>query len=136
MSALRLVDTNVIVRYLVQDHAAHARAANGLFEACDRGDLTLVVLPAVVAECVFVLESFYKHSRTDIVRVLSSLISTPGVELAETAIHLEALDRYRRSKVHFVDCVLAATAANGDIPVASLDNDFRKFADVRVELDP
>ena len=47
------MDTNVIVRYLVQDHAAHARAAGRLFEACDRGDVTLVLLPAAVAECVF-----------------------------------------------------------------------------------
>ncbi len=63
MSKRRLVDTNLIVRHLVQDHPAHAKVAARLVAACDRGDLTLVVLPAVVAECVFVLESFYKHPR-------------------------------------------------------------------------
>jgi len=57
----RLVDTNIIVRYLVQDHEKHAKAAGKLFEACDRGDVEIVVLPAVLAECVFVLESFYEH---------------------------------------------------------------------------
>ena len=55
MSKRRLVDTNLIVRYLVQDHEKHAKAAGKLFDACDRGDVVIVVLPAVLAECVFVL---------------------------------------------------------------------------------
>jgi predicted nucleic acid-binding protein len=54
----RLIDTNLIIRYLVQDHDKHARAAGRLFDACDRGDVVIVVLPVVLAGCVFVLESF------------------------------------------------------------------------------
>ncbi len=63
---------------------------------------------------------------------LGTLISSPGVEIIEAAIHLDALDRYRKTKVHFVDCVIAATASAESIPVATFDQDFRKFADVRV----
>jgi predicted nucleic acid-binding protein len=44
------------------------------------------------------------------------------------------LDRYRKTKVHFVDCLIAATAATENMPVASFDQDFRKFTDVRVEI--
>ena len=134
MSKRRLVDTNLIVRYLVQDHEKHAKAAGKLFEACDRGNLVIVVLPAVLAECVFVLESFYEHPRGDIASALGRLISSPGVEI-DTAIHLDALDRYRKTKVHFVDCLIAATAATENMPVASFDRDFRKFTDVRVETE-
>jgi predicted nucleic-acid-binding protein len=92
-----------------------------------------MVLPAVLAECLFVLESFYKHPRADIASALGRLISSPGVEMSESAIQLEALDRYRKTNVHFVDCLIAATAAAENMPVASFDRDFRKFADVRVE---
>jgi len=130
----RLVDTKLIVRYLVQDHEKHAKAAGRLFDACDRGDVVIVVLPAVLAECVFVLESFYKHPRRDIASALGRLISSPCVEIDGAAIHLDALDRYRRTKVHFVDCLIAATAATENMPVASFDQDFRKFTDVRVEI--
>jgi predicted nucleic acid-binding protein len=129
----RLVDTNLIVRYLVQDHEKHAKAAGRLFDACDRGEVLIVVLPAVLAECVFVLKSFYEHPRGEIVAALGRLISSPGVEINGVAIHLDALDRYRKTKVHFVDCLIAATATAEDIPVATFDQDFRKFADVRVE---
>jgi len=134
VSKRRLVDTNLIVRYLVQDHEKHAKAAGRLFDACDRGDVVIVVLPAVLAECVFVLESFYEHPRGDIASALGRLISSPCVEIDGAAIHLDALDRYRKTKVHFVDCVIAATAAIENMPVASFDQDFRKFTDVRVEI--
>ena len=133
MSKRRLVDTNLIVRYLVQDHEKHAKAAGRLFDACDRGDVVIVVLPAVLAECVFVLESFYQHPRGDIASALGRLISSPCIEIDGAAIHLDALDRYRKTKVHFVDCLIAATAAAENMPVASFDQDFRKFTDVRVE---
>jgi predicted nucleic-acid-binding protein len=133
VSKRRLVDTNLIVRYLVQDHEKHAKVAGKLFDACDRGDVVIVMLPAVLAECVFVLESFYEHLRGDITSALARLISSPGVEIDGAAIHLDALDRYRKTKIHFVDCLIAATAATENMPVASFDQDFRKFTDVRVE---
>ena len=135
MSKPRLVDTNLIVRYLVQDHEKHAKAAGKLFDACDRGDVVIVVLPAVLAECVFVLESFYEHPRGDIASALGGLISSPGIEIDGPAIHLDALERYRKTRVHFVDCLIAATAATENMPVASFDQDFRKFTDVRVETE-
>jgi predicted nucleic acid-binding protein len=40
---------------------------------------------------------------------------------------------YKRTKIHFVDCLIAATAAAENVGVASFDQDFRKFTDVRVE---
>ena len=132
MSKRSLIDTNLIVRYLVQDHEKHAKAAGKLFDACDRGDVVIIVLPVVLAECVFVLESFYGHARADIANALSRLISSPGVEISEIAVNLDALTRYKNTKVHFVDCMIAATAVAGKLRVATFDRDFRKFRDVRV----
>jgi predicted nucleic-acid-binding protein len=135
VSKRRLIDTNLIVRYLVQDHEKHARAAGKLFDACDRGDAVIVVLPVILAECVFVLESFYRHSRADIASALGRLISSPGVEIGEATVYLDALTRYKQTRAHFVDCVIAANAAALDMPVATFDQDFRKFVDVRVETE-
>jgi predicted nucleic acid-binding protein len=132
-SKRKLVDTNLIVRYLVQDHEKHAKAAGKLFDACDRGEVIIVVLPTVLAECVFVLESFYEHPRGHIVAALGRLIASPGVEISGVEVHLDALHRYQKTKAHFVDCLIAATSTSEEIPVATFDEDFRKFADVRVE---
>jgi len=134
MSSRRLIDTNLIVRHLVQDHEKHAREAAKLFDACDSGVLVLVVHPAVLAECVFVLESFYEHPRRDIAAAMAKLIGSPGVESGDADVYLDALSRYGRTKVHFVDCIIAAAARDQRVSVATLDQDFRKFPDVRVEV--
>jgi predicted nucleic-acid-binding protein len=135
MSKRRLVDTNVIVRYLVQDHEKHAKAAGKLFEACDRGEIDIIVLAPVLAECVFVLESFYKHPRDRIAKVLSDLVTSPGIQMQQSDIHLEALSRYGATTIHFIDCIIAATAVAEDIAVATFDQDFKKFTDVHVQND-
>src|SRR5277367_5018501 len=106
-----LIDTNLIVRHVVGDHPQHAKAAAKLFDACDRGEVTLLILPTVLAECVFVLESFYKHPRADIARVLKLLLTSPGVEIPDDSIHLDAITRYAGTRMHFVDCTVAAHAA-------------------------
>ena len=135
MTPRRLVDTNLIIRHLTQDDPKHAATAARLFDACDRGELVLIVLPEVLAECVFVLESFYKHPRGQIAGALRALIATSGIEMADLPIHLDALDRYARGKLHFVDCTIAAAAVSQDIAAASLDAGIAKLKDVRVELD-
>jgi len=135
MRQRRLVDTNIIVRHLVSDHEKHAKIADDLFAACDRGEITLVILPVVLAECLYVLKSFYQHGRADVARVLSVLIESPGIELSDLTVHIDALGRYAKSKLHYVDCVIAAHAVAEKIPVATFDADFKKFTDVRVEID-
>lgn len=135
MTERRLVDTNLIVRYLVQDHERHAKAAGKLFDACDRGEITIVVLPIVLAECVFVLESFYGHTRTDISSALAHLISSPGIEISEVTVHLDALRRYHETRAHFVDSVIASSAVAQHVAVSTFDQDFRKFGDVVVKTE-
>lgn len=120
-----LVDANVIIRHLVQDQREQARAAAALLAACDRGELTAVLIEAVLAECIFVLESFYGHARNDIVRVLTALIQHPGIELAAAPSPCEALARYGSSGLHFVDCLLASTAAATATPIATFDRKLR-----------
>ena len=93
------------------------------------------MLSAVVAECVFVSESFYNHARGDIARVLARLLSSPGIELNDLPAHLDALSRYSGSKLHFVDCMIAACAAAQSLSVATFDSGFKKFPDVRVDVE-
>lgn len=130
----RLIDTNILVRYLMQDHERHSAVATALFERCDRGELSFLLLPEVLSECVFVLESTYQRPRQAIAEALSILIANSGIELDDVNVHIDALARYGKSRMHFVDCLLAAHASARGIAVASFDAGFRKFSDVRVEV--
>jgi hypothetical protein len=82
----------------VQDHEKHAKAAGKLFDECDRGDIVIVMLQAVLAECVFVLESFYEHPRGDITSALGRLISSLASKLMVwqfTWMHWIAIEKQR-----------------------------------------
>jgi len=136
VSNRRILDTNVIVRYLVQDSREQAKVAEKLFDACDRGQVVLVLLPAVLAECVFVLQSFYRRTRRDIASTLRRLATSPGIEIDGAAVFVDALERYEKTSCHFVDCVIAATAAAEGVLVATFDEGYRQFPDVRVAIAP
>ena len=60
---------------------------------------------------------------------------SPGVEISRVTVQLDALNRYKGMKAHFVDCLIAATAVAKNMPVSTFDQDFRKFGDVRVETE-
>jgi len=81
------------------------------------------------------LRYIHEHPCGGIASVLGRLISIPGVEIGAAAMHLDALDRYRTTKAHFVDCLIAATAVAEKMAVASFDQDFQKFTDVRMEIE-
>jgi predicted nucleic acid-binding protein len=123
----RILDTNVIVRHLVGDDKPLAAQARKLFARCDHGELALVVLSAVVAETVFVLDSFYQHPRAKIARIMKIFLTSPGVELTDLDMHLAALNRYGKTRLHFVDCLIAEHAAAHRCAVASFDKDLRKI---------
>ena len=92
-------------------------------------------MPVVVAECVFVLESFYEHPRSSIAEALRLLLLGPGVECQERGVCLDALERYAHSGLHFVDCLVVAQAAKQAIPIATFDKGIKKLKDVAANVD-
>ena len=109
--------------------------ASRLFAASDAGRLSLVVLPTVLAESVFVLESFYEHPRNAIADALRLLLLSPGIECSDRNACVEALDRYAQTKLHFVDCLVAAHAVEQAIPIATFDKGISRFSDVTVSVE-
>ena len=127
-----LLDTNVLIRFLRQDHPMMGPAARGLFQAAARGEVRLLLEESIVAEAVYVLQSVYKQSRADIADALQALVRrAPAIQTDRPAVIHDALDRYRRqTQVDFADALLAALAVEKHVPVASFDRDLDRFGDV------
>lgn len=133
-----LLDANVILRFLRQDHPDMGAAARALFQAAGRGEVCLLLDDAIVAEVVYVLQGPYKQERSAIAAALLALVRrAPAVRPLRSAAVLEdALGRYRdHAGVDFADALLAALAAERGVPVASFDRDLDRFADV-TRFDP
>jgi predicted nucleic acid-binding protein len=123
----QLVDTNVLVRFFTGEPSAMAAKARRLVEQADQGEIILIVLPVIVAEVVYTLESFYGMERKTVANVLLSFLQSRGVETIEAKRITDALTRCRDQNAHFADAYLAASAVELAGPIASFDRDFDKF---------
>lgn len=126
----QILDANVLVRFLRDDHADHSPKARALIGRAEAGEVRLVLLDAVVAEVVFVLTSVYDCSRRQVAEALMPFLNHGGIECAGAEVIARALRHFSSKRVDFMDCYLAAAAKSRDIPVASFDRDFRKFDDI------
>ena len=60
---MKAVDTNVLVRYLVQDDPRQGKRAADFIEAAGTGGEQILIGNIVLCEMVWVLESAYGYSR-------------------------------------------------------------------------
>lgn len=130
MSKSCLIDTNVLVRFFTGTPPDLAERARSLVAQADAGKLQLEIMPLIVAETVYTLESFYEMPKQDVCEKLLAFLRSRGITAHESEIVLDALERYQSMSVHFADAYLAATAAASSMPVYSFDKDFAKFKDV------
>jgi predicted nucleic-acid-binding protein len=121
------VDANVLVRFLTDDPPEMAERAMRLLERVQRGGIRVKIHAVVVAETVWVLDSFYGYSRDRIADTIVPLLEDHGLRVEEPKIVIGALHRMAQSNVDFADALLAETALTRAEGVVSFDKDFRKL---------
>ena len=126
-----IFDTNLLIRFLRNDHPAMSSAAAELFLQSASGKVELHLDPTIVAETAFVLISFYKQSQPEVADAIRDLITGCRLKVPLEEITLDALERFKAQPVDFPDALVAAIAAHQGVPVASFDRDFDRFKDVK-----
>ena len=130
MAEYLLVDTNVLVRFFTGEPPQQAAKTRELVAKADADELVLVVLPLIVAETIFTLESFYEMDRKDVASGLLKFLKARGIKVVEQQTVFDALQRHHDFNVSIADTYLAAVAAGLGHKVASFDKDFDKFKDI------
>jgi len=124
------IDTNIVIRFLLQDHKALSPRANRLFEQAENGECILILTDVALAEAVWVLTSVYNIDRRNVGGTLAKLVVQKGIQCPGRAVLLEALTLYQDKNCDFFDCYLAALAKESDDGIASFDKDMKKFKDI------
>ena len=102
------LDTNVVVRLLVQDDLAQVRRARkAIRQHCSEDDPGLIN-SIVLVEVIWVLGSVYRYSREEIVKAVEALLQIKEIEILHRTEVWEALRKFQDSKIGFADCYLAA----------------------------
>jgi predicted nucleic-acid-binding protein len=119
-----IIDANVILRYLLQDHQELYKKAEEIFNRILLGELKAFIPTFIVAEVVYVLQKVYKVDRPTISQVLTELLKPKGVKTENKKILFEALRIYAQRNLDFADCLLCAYSKNYEI--FSFDKDLEK----------
>ena len=124
------LDTNVLVRYLIQDDPAQALLATKLIEEnCSKhspGRLSLVVL----CELVWVLRGAYRYPKKTIVDALAQLLITSELEVENEQVARLSLDAYKNGAADYADYVIGFSNKTSECVVTyTFDHN---FADDRI----
>ena len=112
------VDTNVLVRHLTGDPPAMAKRATAFLA----GEPELYLADLIVAETVYVLESFYKAPRDEVATAMRSLIAMRSMITVDAALLLGAIEVYEVDRLDFAEAYLVACAESAGVgSIASFD---------------
>jgi predicted nucleic-acid-binding protein len=120
------LDTNVVVRYLMQDDPVQAARANAFIE----GELSVgqpgFVSLVVLVEIAWVLRACYGIGRMEVARALRALLETRQLRVERAALVVRALRRQMAVNADFSDALIIELArAHGCREVVSFDRKAR-----------
>lgn len=123
------LDTNVLIRYVVQDDSTQLAAARRLIERCLVEGTSIFVPVTVVLELEWVLRASFGYAKDDVLQVLSNLFSAAELTFeSERALEV-ALQLYREGSADFADCLHVALAAQaGEQPLWTFDKGAAKVS--------
>jgi len=116
------LDTNVLVRFLVEDDAAQHRRAVRLIEKASGTGEPVLVTGVVLCELVWVLTFSYRVARPRVVDVLRQLLHARQLLIASGDAVARAVDAFATGRGDFADYLIREEArAAGGISVATFD---------------
>ncbi len=102
------LDTNVLVRYIVQDDPEQSGQASAFMEKnCTKEDPGFVNL-IVLIELVWVLKIAYQYDKKTIQNVLQQLLITTELHIEQTNNVWRALYEFKKGTADFADYLIAA----------------------------
>jgi predicted nucleic-acid-binding protein len=116
------LDTNVLVRYVVQDDSGQLAVASCLIERCVSEGQSLFVPVTVTLELEWVLRAGFGYGKDDVLQVLADLFSAAELSFQSERSLEVALQLYREGTADFADCLHIALATEaGELPLWTFD---------------
>jgi predicted nucleic-acid-binding protein len=117
------LDTNVLVRWIVDDDAQQGRRVQALFEEVRQQRSMLFVPTTVMLELEWVLRSRYDFDKPVVLGALNALLETQELEFQDEPALERALSLYRQNSADFADCLHAGQCGSaGRVPMITFDD--------------
>lgn len=122
-----LIDTNVVLRHVLNDDPKQAAAVQSVFDALRSGEKAALILESVLAECVYILLHYYEVPKEEVVEKLDGVLRYPGIVNRDKHDLREALKMFGVHAIDFVDCILVAKARIAELELVTFDEKLKKM---------
>lgn len=127
------VDTNVLVRYIVEDDAAQTAAVTAMIDRASKRGVVLFVPQIVLCELVWVLAHAYRFTREEIIGVVNQLRRAAQIMIERPDEVRRAVERFASQRGDFADYLIAERATeSGCTAIATFDREL--LSDPRFNL--
>ncbi len=126
---MKAIDTNILVRFLMNDDENQAKKVLALFKRAERNKDELLVSMLVVLETLWVLASVYKIKRAEILKAFSDLLLLPMLKFESQAVLQEFIRIAAENQYDLSDLLIAYSAkGQGAETVMTFDKKASHFA--------
>ena len=125
---MKAIDTNILIRFLTGDDELQARKVYSIFKNVESEKKTLFVPLLVILETIWVLDSVYEISRTEILESITELLLMPIFKFEQHLALQQLVHSARGDKYDLSDLLIAQSAkTNGCESVLTFDKKASKF---------
>lgn len=128
----QFIDTNILLRHILQDDPEQSPRATAFLERVERGEVQVQTLETVVFETVFTLERRFKRKKPEVRDAVLPLVMMAAVRLPDKRLLAEVFDTYIDANVSIVDAYHAVMMRRLGIgEIVTFDRDFERFPGIR-----
>lgn len=127
MKPIIIVDTNVILRLILADDPKLSLRSKEIFDQAETGKVRIYIDEVVVAEVVWVLSSFYRQPKQDIVRPLKDMISQNWIVNPGKKLILAALNLFSETNLSYIDAWMLSVSKQRKIELKTFDQKLDKM---------
>ena len=126
------LDTNIILRFILQDHPIYSRKAAAIFEKIDQESVRAQLSWLVIFETVFVLQNSHKLPKIAIAQKLLPILLPKNIIFENKDLLKSTFDYYVDKNMSFEDAYNEALMHKKKIKeIYSFDRDFDKFPQIK-----
>lgn len=126
------LDTNIILRFILQDHPLYSPKAEAIFKKIDDKKIKVRLSWLVIFEVVFVLQNSHNLKREDISQKLLPILTVENILFEQKQILNLVFNYYVGKKISLADAYHIALMNKKKInKIYSFDKDFDKIPEIQ-----
>jgi predicted nucleic acid-binding protein len=126
------LDTNILLRHLLQDHPQQSPHATAYLERIEQGEIQVRTADTVIFEIVFTLQRRYGQSKVTIQQAVLPLLELPGILLPGKRRFRRVFDLYVKLNISFADAYHAVLMQQEGLEeIIAFDREFDRIPHLR-----